>query len=261
MTSLITMAVYDTEDNGRTWMTKKTLLSLMSTVNFDYHQLMIADNGSCEATHELYETYRGIITDVEYIGKNIGTAAALNRLWRRRTPEHRCVVKIDNDVMIWAYGWLELMEKAFDRDWSLGIAGLKRKDLQEFPGHHDPFYRSALEMMDHRPGEPWVVLEFVNHVMGTCQAYRRGLLDKIGYLYQPGLYGFDDALAAVRCKQAGYRLAFIPHIEIDHIDRGGTNYTIWKSQEAGRLMGTYERLVDDYKSGRRSVYYDGGFDV
>ena len=92
--------------------------------------------------------------------------------------------------------------------------------------------------------------------MGTCQAYSPALLDKIGYLYQPRLYGFDDALAAVRCKVAGMWSIFLPHIEIDHIDPGDTEYQGWKEKHAGEDMKTYNSLASEYFSGARSIYYN-----
>jgi hypothetical protein len=111
-------------------------------------------------------------------------------------------------------------------------------------------------MLPHKPGEKWIVGEIVNHVMGTCQGYSPTLLDKIGYLYQPRLYGFDDALAAARCKVAGFLSVFLPHIEIDHIDPGDTAYQGWKEKVAGEDMAEYNRIVNGYFDGSIPIYYN-----
>lgn len=256
---LFGMAVWDTLENGRTSMTQQTLWSLAETVNWDQHRLFISDNGSCEATHALYDYMQHQLPfEIIYNGRNIGTANAINRVWRLREPgEH--ALKMDNDVVIHQSGWADWMTDVFGRDPEIGICGLKRKDLMECPSSKHPWFVSKLRMLPQEKGQRWLVVEEVMHVMGTCQAYSSSLLDRIGYLYQPGLYGFDDALAAVRTKVAGFKSVFLHGFEIDHIDPGGTGYAVWKQQVSQRDMTPYNMLKDDYQSGRRDVHYDGGF--
>lgn len=267
MPSLITMAVHDTEDNDRTWMTRHTLMSLGTTVDFGKHTLMISDNGSCEATRSVYQEHANIISYIEWNGENIGTANALNKLWRHKQPYHRCVVKIDNDVEIQRAGWLDLFEMVFEKDPDIAIVGLKRFDLDEWPDNPRSFYRSRLRHLPHKLGEPWLIVEECEHIMGTCQAYRAALVGddtQFGYLWQPGPYGLDDSLASVRMHQLGYTTVFLhASVPILHVDPGGTDYIRWKQDEAGKyiLGGEYDRVVKEYRSGDRPLYYDGGFDV
>jgi GT2 family glycosyltransferase len=248
--ALISLAVWDTEENGRTEYTAKTLETLYLTVNTRKHRIIIVDNGSCEATQKLLNKAARI--EVIRLHENIGTAKAVNKAWQLRKPNEDCV-KMDNDVVIHSRDWVEDMERAIKLDPTIGIVGLKRKDCWEEPSRDD-FYKSSLEMLPHVPGEPWVVVERVNHVMGTCQMFSSALLDKIGYLYQPRLYGFDDALAAIRCQVAGFYSCFLPHIEIDHIDTGATAYQGWKEKHAGEDMAEYNRLKNGYLSGTIPVY-------
>lgn len=248
--ALISLAVWDTEENGRTEYTAKTLESLYLTVNTRKHRIVIVDNGSCEATQKLLTNAARI--EVIRLHENIGTAKAVNKAWQLRKPNENCV-KMDNDVVIHSRDWVEDMERAIKLDPTIGIVGLKRKDCWEEPSRTD-FYKSSLEMLPHVPGEPWVVVERVNHVMGTCQMFSSELLDKIGYLYQPRLYGFDDALAAIRCQVAGFYSCFLPHIEIDHIDTGATAYQGWKEKHAGEDMAEYNRLKSGYLSETIPVY-------
>ena len=248
--ALISLAVWDTEENGRTEYTAKTLETLYLTVNTRKHRIIIVDNGSCEATQKLLNKAARI--EVIRLHENIGTAKAVNKAWQLRKPNENCV-KMDNDVVIHSRDWVEDMERAIKLDPAIGIVGLKRKDCWEEPSRTD-FYKSSLEMLPHVPGEPWVVVERVNHVMGTCQMFNSELLDKIGYLYQPRLYGFDDALAAIRCQVAGFYSCFLPHIEIDHIDTGATAYQGWKEKHAGEDMAEYNRLKNGYLSGTIPVY-------
>lgn len=262
---LISMAAHDTSENNRTWMTRVTLESLRDTVDWSRHRLMISDNGSCEETHALYQEFEDIIQKVIYNGKNLGTANALNLIWRERHITE-AVLKIDNDVRIHRPGWLEMMELAFEKDPKLGIVGLKRRDLDEWPirPKNEPHwatrqFSSRIYPLPHKKGEPWLILEECQHVMGTCQAYHPRLLQRIGYLIQPGLYGLDDSLAAVRCKVTGYRSCFLHGVEIDHVDPGGTEYIRWKSHVAGKDLPVFNRWKTEYLSGKRDVFFDGGF--
>lgn len=263
---LLTMATHDTPENNRTWMTRRTLESMRETVDFSKHTLMVSDNGSVQETHRLYQEFADIITYVEYNGENIGTANALNKLWRffARVQTRHCyngvVCKIDNDVVWHTHNWAEQMEEVFKRDPNIGIVGLKRKDLWERPDHPDPHYRSTLRMLSHKAGQRWLVVEECNHIMGTCQAYSSALFDRIGYLYQmDGLYGFDDSLASVRAHVAGYKTVFLLGIEIDHIDPGGTAYNDWKHKYTGERLEQFRKVEQEYLSGKRDIYYHGGF--
>lgn len=254
--ALIAMAVYDTLENKRTGLTIRTIQNVFETTYVDKHRLIVVDNGSCKLTVDALtkmsdkDEFKVIFND-----KNLGTAEATNLAWKERRPGENAI-KMDNDIEIRQKGWVDRMEEALARDPKLGIVGLKRKDCWENPAHEDPFYKSELVMLPHNPGEEWIVVEKVNHVMGTCQMYSSALLDKIGYLYQPKLYGFDDSFAAIRCKIAGFYNAFLPHIVIDHIDPGTTPYQKWKENHAAECWGDYHKAMAGYQNGTKSIYYN-----
>jgi len=255
---LLAMAVYDTAENGRTWMTEATLKSLKETVNFDNHRLFISDNGSCDETFAVYDSiHREIPFQLIENETNIGTANAINVAWSYR-KRHEHAVKMDNDVVIHQAGWADWMEDVFLRDVTIGICGLKRKDLAESPFAENSNYISRVVMLPHQRGQRWIIVEQVQHVMGTCQAYSFPLLSNIGYLVQPGPYGFDDSLSAVRATKAGFKSVFLHGFEIDHIDPGGDDYTQWKMDEAGRRMADFNRMKHEYMDGTKQLYYDGG---
>ena len=253
MTPLVAMAVYDTEENNRSEYTRRTIEESLDPLA-PWVKPWIIDNASCEKTAKYLKGLerKGHINLIT-LTENVGTAKAINMAWRHREPGQHCV-KMDNDVVIKDPTWLQQMEDVLNRAPHVGIVGLKRKDCWESTNHTDPFYRSALHQLEHKAGERWVVVELVNHVMGTCQMFNSALLDRIGYLYQPRLYGFDDALAAVRCQVVGYLSAFLPHIEIDHIDTGETAYQGWKEKHAGEDMAEYNRLKDAYRNGTRPIF-------
>lgn len=251
------MAVYDTEENKRTKYTLATLQSLFKTVDFKKHRMIIVDNNSCKETKDLLTPALLNMFGIKLITlvKNVGTAEGINMAWRERKPGEN-VIKMDNDVVIHNSDWVDDMEKAIAREPKIGIIGLKRKDCMESPDSLHPFYQSKLKMLPHKPGESWIAVEEVKHVMGTCQMYSDSLVNKIGFLYQPRLYGFDDSLAAVRSNLAGFVNVFLPHIEIDHVDPGDTPYQKWKEREASIDMPVFNQLVNEYKTGRKSIYYN-----
>ena len=257
---LIAMAVYDTVDNGRSWMTRATLESLANSVDWDRHRLVIVDNGSCQSTLAIYRDswFRHMPYGLIRNSGNVGTAAAINLAWRERKPgEH--AAKMDNDCVIHQAGWADWMEDVFDRDPEIGICGLKRKDLAQCPWATD-WRERTLRMLPHESGQRWLVIEEVRDVMGTCQGFSSALLDKIGYLVQPALYGYDDCLACVRSEVAGFKNVFLCGFEIDHIDPGGDAYCAEKQAMAKRDGPVFKAMKLDYKMGTRPVYFDGGCD-
>ena len=258
--SLIAVAVYDLPGSGRTDLTERTFQSLLDTVDFRKHRIFIIDNASCEETQRVIMEFGKIVDEIAFgqftlisNRENVGTAKAINAGWKERRPGEHCI-KIDNDVVIYSPHWIEEMEEAINRVPKIGIIGLKRKDLIENTTHEDPNYRSVLLQLPHKPGEKWMIVEVVRGVMGTCKMINSALLDKIGYLYQPSNYGFDDSLYSRRSELSGFINCFLPHIEIDHIDPGGTDYTTWKQQHAGEIMGAVSQLQMDYIQGKRPLY-------
>ena len=247
------MAVYATHENQKTNLARRTFESLIATVDLRRHRVIVVDNGSCPQAQAMFQDFKKFFKFI-HTGENLGTAGAVNIAWSERQPGE-CVVKMDDDVEIHDAGWCDRLEDAIRRDPEIGIVGLKRKDLMECPWRSDQF-KSTLRMLPHEPGQDWIVVEDVQHVMGTCQMYSPALLDKIGYLYQPRLYGFDDSLAAVRCRVAGFKNCFLPHIRIDHIDPGDTPFQTWKHTESGKDMGEYNRLKSEYETGKRDIYHN-----
>lgn len=250
--ALICMAVHDTEENKRSEYTEKTLSSLIKTVNWSNHRIVVIDNNSCAYTKFIITSLRrnGCVISLP---ENIGTAKAINLALKERRPGEHCI-KMDNDIVFHSREWVDEMEAVIERESQIGICGLKRKDLWQYPGHPEKQYRSELIMLPHKAGEKWIVVERTKDIMGTCVMFNTALLDKIGYLFQPSLYGYDDVLACYRSELAGFINVFLPHIEIDHIDPGGTEYCEWKRVEAARNSQEIIRIVDQYIAGTRNIY-------
>ncbi len=255
------MCAYDTVENGRTTLTNETLESLYRTVDFNRHRIIIVNNASCEDTKQIIDRFVYRVNEffsegqavAIHLPSNVGTAKAINLGWARRKPGEHCI-KIDNDVVIHCIGWVDELEAAIKREPKIGIIGLKRKDLIECTTHDDINWRSTLVQLPHEPGESWIQIEVVRGVMGTCKMVNSSLIDEIGYLYQPTVYGFDDSLYSLRSSMAGFINCFLPHVNIDHIDPGGTDYTTWKQKHAGQTIDLAQRLQAEYLNGLRPLY-------
>jgi len=243
--ALIAMAVYDTEENKRSKYTSQTRENLANTVDFSEHRIIVIDNDSCEETKNILKDYDQFITAISNT-ENVGTAKAINQAWKYRKP-NEVVIKMDNDVVINNYGWIEEMELAMKLG-GYGILGLKRKDLMQSPNASN-HWKTELKMLPHEKGDNWVVVEESADIMGTVQMFHPELINKMGGLMQAGVYGFDDTLACIRAILLGYKLAFLPHIDIDHIDIGGDAYTEWKRKYAGEKMEEFYKIKEGLING------------
>lgn len=257
--ALIAMCVYSTETNNKDEYLEKTLQSLKETVDFTKHRLQLSVNGYTEKTKELINKYSDIIERVHWNDTNLGTASGINKVWKGRKP-NETLIKADDDFTVDTIGWVDLLELGIQRmeetTRPAGICCLKRKDLSERPDRTD-WGKSELVMTPSKSGERWLVLEDVHAAVGTCQAYNPKLIDKMGGLYQMGgTYAFDDSISSVRAKILGYHTYFIPEIPIDHWDRGDTPYQKEKQDYAGKMIPLYTQCVNDYKSGKKSVYHE-----
>jgi GT2 family glycosyltransferase len=260
--ALIAMAVYDTEENGRSVYTKQTLNHLLFEHQIDWskHRVIVVNNNSYKETSLALESYNHICDYMELINldENVGTARAINKAWANR-KENEYLIKMDNDVIVYGDGWVDKMEEVLNIgnriSPQIGILGLKRKDLIETPYRTDG-YQSQLMQLPHEIGESWHTVEIINHCMGTCQMYHHKLIDKIGGLEQlGGIYGLDDTIASAKSQIAGFCNAFIAGIDIDHIDTGeNTEYLKFKADYVSTKFGDLHKLINEYKSGTRELF-------
>ena len=250
------MCAYSTEENQKDQYLKRTLQSFRETVDFTKHRMMLHVNAFTKETLNIIEEYSDILEDVIWSDVNIGTAEGINAIWRHRKPNENGV-KADDDVVIVQAGWMDLMDSICEADKWIGQVGLKRKDLIENPNHPDEFYRSKIYDI------AGIKVEQCHHIMGTCVMHSANLLNELGYMWQPKLYGFDDSLMSLRSELAGFKNVFIPEIEIYHIDPGQTPFQTWKHGEADIYLkqdangrSIYHTICEEYRMGIRDIYYN-----
>ena len=252
-------------------MVKPSVMSWLDQLDESLYELYIIDNGSTDGTAEWVEEVARSTPHVSAIlvSQNLGTAIALNLGWRG-AKEGQCLGKLDSDIVLNTPGVLSRMMAVFDAMPDVGILGLRRKDLIEHPNHENPWYQS--QYLYPKINDEVIWLEQCHHIMGSFQVYNDATLGKFGYLVQPSLYGWDDALASIRMTKLGFRNCFLRgwddvEVSISHIDHGegdGTDvanaeYTRWKHIHAGDTYDKYMQMASDYAEGRRPCYE--GFDA
>lgn len=251
---LICVAVYDTEENNRFQYTESTFWSLYDTIDPRTTEVVFINNASYSETSEFLNTRVSSLFKVINLENNVGTAEAINIGMNKYSEEGDFIIKLDNDVEFHSKNWADKMKACLESDPSIGILGLKRKDLPNAPNHEQ--YPTTLQFANREHGDTWHVIEECSDIIGTCQMFNPELIKKAGYLYQPGLYGFDDVLMCERSRIAGFRNAFYPSIEIDHIDTGETEYVEWKRRYAGTQFTEVNKIIEGYNSGEKSIYYN-----
>lgn len=254
MCALIAIAVFSTEENKKDECLEKCLYSLINTVDFSKHRLVLSLNSGTVKTHSILRDFKGTASAIVNL-TNIGTAEAINKIWELRRPGEY-VIKMDDDVIFHQSEWVDMMQESIERDPQIGIIGLKRRDLIQTTWHDDPQFKSVLKMLPHEPGQRWRYVEQTPDVMGTCTMYNPALLDKIGYLRQIEKYGYDDNIACHRSHLAGFYNCFLVGVDIEHIDNGGTPYQDWKHKHSGACTERYIKLVHDMIEGKESIYYN-----
>ncbi len=252
---LICVAVYDTEENDRFKYTERMFWSLWDSIDAGTTKAVFINNASCDKTTKFLNEVK-VENDINVMNleNNVGTAEAINLGWEKFAEPGDYLVKLDNDVTFSEFGWADKMKACLESDPSIGVLGLKRKDLPNSPGHDQ--YPTELQFANRDNGGEWHPIEVCSDIIGTCQMFNPELIKKVGYLYQPGLYGFDDVLMCERSRIAGFRNAFYPSVEIEHIDTGETEYVEWKRKYAGVQFSQVNKIIADYNSGEKSIYYN-----
>ena len=224
--------------------------------------LHVIDNGSTDGMaewlkeNEKHLNKNGIFC--HFNTENLGTANAINSVWSQRTPTQHCM-KIDSDVLWPETNWYKRMLEVFDYTDNVGIVALKRPDLWERTDHPDPFYRTRIMEVARKDGTTFEI-EISNHCIGTVWLVKSSLVNSIGALRQPGLYGFDDSLYCMRAKIKDYASVFVLGVPVIHNDKGeaggekNAKYTNWKLDSAGIDMQGFEQLRDGYQNGTLDAY-------
>lgn len=215
------------------------------------HEVILADNGSTDGSQAYVREHYPEVQLVE-LGSNRGFTGACNAGYAASRGEIICLLNNDTEA---DPGWLAAVVDVFDRCPEVGIVAGKlllfdRRDHFHAAGD---FYRA-----DGIPGNRGVwqadrgQYEREEPVFGACgasAAYRRAMLDEIGFLDDAFFFSCEDVDVAWRAHLAGWQVRYTPRAIVYHKLKasGGSGvvgsyhdgrnflYVIWKNYPAPLL--------------------------
>lgn len=175
----------------------------------------IVDNGStdglAEWLHSEIEGAPGV--HIIYNEVNVGMCHAINQAWAYRKPGQHAVY-LNSDARLLRADWLHYMLEVFRQREDVGMVAL-------VPGRQGHIRRILREkhIAIGSEGRFW----HSGLIYTACALMRDKLLDQLGGLWQPGIYGFEDHCTCMRVKGLGWvrgwldaEAAFCDHGSRDH---------------------------------------------
>ena len=236
----------------------QTCLTSLQHQTLLQHEVILVDNGSTDGSQDFVrDRFRQII--LLELGRNLGFTGACNAGYRVARGEF--VVLLNNDTEA-DPRWLEAVVDSFRRNASAGIIASKlllfdRRDHFHAAGD---FYR-----VDGIPGNRGVwqldvgqydVEEEVFGACGAAAAYRRQMLDEIGFLDDTFYFSCEDVDLAWRAQLSGWKVIYAPQAVVYHklkatggsltgsyFDGRNFLYLIWKNYPSSLLRCYWRQLL------------------
>jgi len=206
-------------------------------------EVIAVDNGSTDHTPALFASFApeakaaGIAFRPIRLERNRGAVTGRNIALRQVAGQY--IVFLDNDVVVRTRSWLERLMAPLAADRRLGIVGPKL--VYPFPPYLIQFAGGAVTPTGWvhflGRGEPRDAPEFnrprdVQCLISACWMMPRRLYDELGPLdegFNP--LQFEDIDYCYRARHAGYRVLYLPTVEMYHFENvtsgatSGINYT------------------------------------
>jgi len=215
------------------------------------HEVILADNGSTDGSQAYVREAFPEVRLLE-LGENRGFTGACNAGYAASRGEIVCLLNNDTEA---DPGWLAAIVDAFNRHVEVGVVASKmllfdRRDHFHTAGD---YYR-----VDGVPGNRGVWQadvgqydreEPVFSACGGAAAYRRAMLEEIGFLDDAFFFSCEDVDLAWRAHLAGWQVLYVPAAVVYHKLKasGGSGvvgsyhdgrnflYVIWKNYPTGLL--------------------------
>ncbi len=216
--------------------TRRCLTSLLATA-YSPWELVVVDNGSTDGTREWLGTLKadgaraGVAVSTVLNDDNIGCSTARNQ--GIEAAGGALLTFVDNDIALRSVNWLEAMAHRLTEDDSLGIVG--PKIVYPFPPYDIQCAGAAISrtgrVQFRGRGEPRDDPRFnreedVQCLISACFMLKREVVDRCG--------GFDEAFNPVefedfdlcyRARSEGYRVLYLPSVEMYHFESVTTQGT------------------------------------
>jgi len=206
--------------------TRRCVESILS-VSADPVEIICIDNGSTDATPDILRDLqsKAMETDSRLLivrnGENVGCSTGRNQ--GIRLASGRWLMFLDNDTEIIQPGWLRRLAAVLESDARIGVVGPKLiypdNDCIQFAGGgvtrsgRVVFLGRGERRDDPRFNQQREVQTFIS----ACMMFRASLPKQIGYLdeaFNPVM--FEDIDYCYRARAAGYRVLYVPSVEVVH---------------------------------------------
>ncbi len=233
------------------------LYSLRRQIFTDF-EVILVDNGSTDGSQAYVRDCFPEVKLVE-LGQNQGFTGACNAGYAVARGE--IVVLLNNDTEA-DEGWLTAVVQAFQTQPRVGMVASKMLLFDQRDHFHTAgdFYR-----LDGVPGNRGVwqqdmgqfdVVERVFSACGGTAAYRRTMLNEIGFLDNDFYFSCEDVDVGWRANLAGWRVLYVPTAVVYHkLKATGGNvtgsyydgrnflYLIWKNYPTSLLRRHWPKIV------------------
>jgi GT2 family glycosyltransferase len=226
---------------------------------FTGFEVIIVDNGSTDGSQAYIKTSYPEVRLLE-LNKNLGFTGACNAGYNISKGD--LIVLLNNDTEVDAH-WLETLTNSFERVPEAGSVASKmllfdRRDLIHTAGD---YYR-----VDGIPGNRGIWQQdtgqydneiFVFSACGGAAAYRRTMLEEIGFLDEDFFFSCEDIDLAWRINLAGYKVLYNPQAVVYHklkasagsgslssyFDGRNFLFIIWKNYPASLLRKYWRKIL------------------
>ncbi len=206
---------------------------------FSDFEVLLVDNGSSDGTQAYVREQFPEVTLIE-LGENRGFTGACNAGWHASSGE--IVILLNNDTETES-GWLREVWQAFEQHPQVGSVASKMLLFDQRDTFHTAgdFYR-----VDGIPGNRGVwqkdvgqfdQIEPVFSACGGSSAYRRTMLEQIGFLDDDFFFSCEDVDLGWRANLAGWQVLYVPTAVVYH-----------------KLKATGGSVTGSYYDGRNFLY-------
>lgn len=236
----------------------ETCLEALRRQSFRQFEVILVDNGSTDGSQEFVRRRYGEVRLLD-LGRNLGFTGACNAGYRVARGEFIVLLNNDTEADSW---WLAEVVDAFHRYPQAGSIASKlllfdRRDYFHAAGD---FYR-----VDGIPGNRGVwqkdrgQYEVEEEVFGACgaaAAYRRTMLNEIGFLDPAFYFSCEDIDLAWRAQMSGWQVIYAPRAIVYHklkatggsvtgsyYDGRNFLYVIWKNYPPSLLRRYWSRIL------------------
>lgn len=226
-------------------------LDALRRQTFADHEVILVDNGSTDGSADYAREYFPEVHLIE-LGENRGFTGACNAGYHASRGEFVCLLNNDTEA---DPGWLVAIVAAFDEYPQAGAVATKmllfdRRDhfhsagdyyrVDGIPGNRGVWQRDIGQYERREP---------VFSACGGAAAYRRTMLEEIGFLDDAFFFSCEDVDLSWRARLAGWEVIYSPEAVVYHKLKasGGSGvtgsyhdgrnflYIIWKNYPAGLL--------------------------